>query len=54
MASIGFFLHNLLDFDFYVPGLMLTALFVLSMALRGREDDEITEEIKNAAPAAQN
>ena len=54
MASIGFFLHNLLDFDFYVPGLMLTALFVLSMALRGREDDEITEEIKDAAPAAQN
>lgn len=54
VASIGFFLHNLLDFDFYVPGLMLTGLFVLSMALRGREDDDSNEETKDAAVPAQN
>jgi len=47
LASGGFFVHNLLDFDFYVPGLTIVALAVMAMAFYTFDEIEATpNEIK--------
>ena len=43
LASGGFFIHNLLDFDFYVPGVTVTALAVMALALCGHDDPKETQ-----------
>lgn len=44
LAGAGFFLHCLLDFDFYVPGAALTAIAVLAMGYFG---DPLEEQPEN-------
>ena len=43
LAAGGFFVHNLLDFDFYVPGVTVTALAVMALALCGHDDPKETQ-----------
>jgi len=43
LASGGFFVHNLLDFDFHVPGLTLVALAVMAMAFQNYNENEATQ-----------
>lgn len=43
LASGGFFIHNLLDFDFYVPGVTVTALAVMALAICGHDDPKETQ-----------
>lgn len=44
LASGGFFIHNMLDFDFYVPGVTLAALAVMALSLCGYVDQLKTQE----------
>ena len=43
LASGGYFIHNLLDFDFYVPGLTIVALAVMAMAFHTFDEKEATQ-----------
>ena len=43
LAGLGFFVHCLIDFDFYVPGVTLTALFIMAAGLNSAEIVNLNE-----------